>query len=172
MNFYETQRGQKFFDFQLPKLTDTLGRIADTLCGAAPALQPEQKSGIKPDRDFLSDLYYGNYEPNRYQDRGQIKPLSREVIRTETALRQYLPPEGTKLFEDYYQAAVIRSDAVAEQAYEAGFRTAVQMMLAGCSTPGKEEHGDTGTSPDAGGPSGFTEEESGSRTSGSAEDTV
>ena len=172
MNFYETRRGQKFFDCQLPKLIQALEQIADTISQPAPTEQPELKYNIKPDKEFLQNLYYGNYEPDRYQEREQIRPLSREVIRTETALRKYLPPEGTKLFEDYYQAAVIRSDAVAEQAYEAGFCTAVQMMLAGCAAPGKERHGETGTTQNAGSPFGHPETEPGGCTIGGTENKV
>lgn len=95
----------------------------------------------EPDKDFLQNLYYGNYEAEKYQETEPIKPLTREVIRTETALRRHLMPQETQLFEDYYQAVTLRNDAVAEQAYEAGFRTAVQMILAGCMPTGKEEHG-------------------------------
>lgn len=137
MNFFDTKRGHLFFDHQLPKLINALERIANTMSRPMPALQ----AALEPDRDFLSNLYYGNYEAEQYQEPEQVRPLSREVIRAETALRQYLTPEGTRLFEDYYQAAVIRNDAMAEQAYEAGFRTAVQMILAGHAPSGKEEHG-------------------------------
>lgn len=168
MHFYETQRGHYFFDSQLPKLIQLLENIEKHLSQGALKQQPT----LEPDSGFLQNLYYGNYEAEKYQELEQIKPLSREVIRTETALRQYLPPEGTKLFEDYYQAAVIRSDAVAEQAYEAGFCTAVQMMLAGCAAPGKERHGETGTTPDTGRPFGHPETEPGGCTIGGAENKV
>jgi len=141
MHFYETQRGHYFFDSQLPKLIQLLENIEKHLSQGALKQQPT----LEPDSGFLQNLYYGNYDAEQYQEREHIKPLSREVIRLDTALRQFLTPQEIQLFEDYHQAITLRNDAVAEQAYEAGFRTAVQMMLAGCSAPGKEKHGETGT---------------------------
>lgn len=131
MNFFETKAGHIFFESQLPKLTKALEDIAATLTHP----QPVFKLDTMPDTELLSNLYYGSYDPERYQSYEQIIPLNRQVSQAEITLRKTLTSEADRLFDAYQKADNLRDDAVAEQAYVSGFRTAVQMLLAGSTTP-------------------------------------
>ena len=131
MNFFETKTGHIFFESQLPKLSKALEEIAAALSHPQPIL----KLDTVPDPDLLSSLYYGSYDPERYQSHEQIVLLNRQVSQAEIALRKTLTPEADLLLDAYQRADNLRDDAVAEQAYASGFRTAVQMMLAGNPVP-------------------------------------
>ena len=131
MNFYETKAGHIFFDSQLPRLTKALEEIAAALSHPQPAI----KLNTVSDQELLSCLFYGSYDPEKYQSYEQIRILNRQVSQAEIALRKTLTPEADQLLDAYQRADNIRDDAVAEQAYAAGFRTAVQMLLAGSTIP-------------------------------------
>ena len=131
MNFYETKAGQVFFESQFPRLTKALEEIAAALSRPQPAM----KLDATPDQELLSSLFYGSYSPEKYQSYEQIRILNRQVSQAEIALRKTLTPEADELLDVYQRADNLRDDAVAEQAYASGFRTAVQMLLAGSTTP-------------------------------------
>lgn len=135
MNFHETKYGQRFFTAQLPGLIKALERIADSLDRGESA--PQQRA--VPDPNFLRDLYYGDYEPSvfREQSSGQ-KELNRAVSAAEAALRDVLGSESSavKAFEIYLLAAGEQQSAVTEQAFESGYKTAMQVLLAGGPVPG------------------------------------
>lgn len=131
MNFHETKAGHVFFESQLPRLTKALEEIAAALSH----LQPAMKLDARPDQELLSSLFYGSYDPERYQSHEQIRVLNRQVSQAEIALRKTLTPEADRMLDVYQRADNLRDDAVAEQAYASGFRTAVQMLLAGSVVP-------------------------------------
>ena len=131
MNFFETQAGHNFFQYEVPRLTQALEKIAAALSHPVPILKPAET----PDKDLLTKLYYGSYDPEKYQSYEQIRPLNNQVSQTEKDLRAHLTPEADQLFDAYQRADNLRDDAVATQAYAAGFRTAVQMFLAGSTLP-------------------------------------
>lgn len=131
MNFFETKAGHIFFEYQLPKLTKALEEIAAALSHPQPVL----KLDTVPDPDLLSHLYYGSYDPERYQSHEQIVLLNRQVSQAEITLRKTLTPEADQLLDAYQKVDRLRDDAEAEQAYISGFRTAVQMLLAGSQIP-------------------------------------
>ena len=139
MNFHETICGRRFFDAQLPHLIKALERIADGLTHTETA--PSQ--GIAPDSNFLHDLYYGDYEPSVFkkQDKKQ-QVLNHTVSAAETALRGELSktPAALAAFEVYQTAAGERNSAVIEQAFESGYRTAMQMLFAGLVSAPPEDH--------------------------------
>lgn len=127
MNFYETQMGRNFFSNQLPKLIQSLQEIAAALSRKAPSIE---LAGRK-DTDILHDLYYGNYEPEPFGSRNYLTVQDQQVMKTEAELKAILPPAAEELFEAYQTAVSARDSAAAEQAYKAGFRLAVQLILAG-----------------------------------------
>lgn len=135
MNFYETQMGRRFFDAQLPKLIQSLEQIAAALTKpAAPACTPP----IKPNPDFLRDLYYGDYEPSVFQEDGRNTALNHAVSAAESVLRKELRANeaASAAFDTYQFAQAERDSAVIEQAFESGYQTAVQMLVAGLQSPG------------------------------------
>ncbi len=127
MNFFETQAGDDFFGSQLPRLIASLEKIANALSlpQSAPVLDTASY------KELLLDLYYGNYEPEKYQCRHQLKIYNRQVSEADSLLRRHLSPEAQRLFNEYLKTTEVRNNAEAEQAYISGFRTAVQMLLAG-----------------------------------------
>lgn len=131
MNFFETQAGHNFFQYELPRLTQAMEDIAKALSHPVPVFKLTEA----PDPDLLASLYHGGYDGERYLDFGQIRPLSRQVSQAETDLRTQLTPEACRLFDVYQRANDIRNDAVEAQVYAAGFRTAVQLFLAGNTLP-------------------------------------
>ena len=134
MNFHETICGRRFFDAQLPHLIKALERIADGLAHTETA----SPQGITPDPNFLHDLYYGDYEPSVFKKQSnRQKELNQAVSKAEAALRDVLrqSPAAVKSFEAYQLAVGEQHSAVTEQAFESGYRTAMQMLMAGLSWP-------------------------------------
>ena len=139
MNFHETICGRRFFDAQLPHLIKALERIADGLAHTETA--PPQ--GIAPDPNFLHDLYSGEYEPSVFKEQDKKQQvLNHTVSAAETALRGELSktPAALAAFEVYQTAAGERNSAVIEQAFESGYRTAMQMLFAGLVSAPPEDH--------------------------------
>ena len=61
MDFYETRMGQEFYTNTVPRITKALEDIAKSLNAPAPVIQLPQDIP----KDFLTDLYLGNYDPTR-----------------------------------------------------------------------------------------------------------
>ena len=134
MNFHETTYGRRFFDAQLPHLIKALELIADGLAHTETA----SPQGIASDPRFLHDLYYGEYEPSVFKKQSsRQKELNQAVSAAEAALRDVLrqSPAAVKAFEAYQLAVGEQHGAVTEQAFESGYRTAMQMLMAGLSQP-------------------------------------
>ena len=135
MNFYETPAGKMFFEHQLPQIIQSLQSISDSLNRQNPAVKLPLTEGA----DILKELYLGNYEASVFKDTAPSAALNNTVIIKQRMLLSSLPKNSQKLFEDYYEATVIRNDAVVEQAYKSGFCTATQLIFAGLSeSEGKE----------------------------------
>lgn len=134
MNLHETEYGRRFFNSQLPKLIKALERIAESLSEPKQSLPP----ALAADPDFLRDLYYGDYEPGVFKTQSeQLRLLNRTVAAKEKAVRQTFDstPDAIAAFDAYQLALDERSSALAEQAFESGFQTAVQMLVAGLNLP-------------------------------------
>ena len=139
MNFYETQMGQRFFSSQLPKLIQTLEKIAASLsCPPAAMKLTEMESS-----DILHELYCGSYEPDLFGAENETDSLSRQVMREEHALQLLLNSDAKMQFEKYQTAVSIRNSALTERAYKSGFQLAINLLLAGSfhPTPLKSENG-------------------------------
>lgn len=130
MNFYETQMGRRFFEAQLPKLIHSLEQIADALGHPS---HPLYTVPIEQNPNFLRDLYYGNYEPSVFREDGRHTELNHAVSAAEALLRKELRTNGAALaaFDTYQRVQAERDGAVVEQAFESGYQTAMQMIVAG-----------------------------------------
>lgn len=129
MNLHETEYGRRFFNSQLPNLIKALERIAESLSAPKQSLSAD----FVADPDFLHDLYYGDYEPSVFKTQSEHqKQLNHNASMAEELLRQKMgnSPEAMAAFEAYQLAAGECSSIVAEQAFESGFQTAVQMVNA------------------------------------------
>ena len=94
-------------------------------------------------KSFLHDLYYGEYEPSVFKEQDKKQQvLNHTVSAAETALRGELSktPAALAAFEVYQTAAGERNSAVIEQAFESGYRTAMQMLFAGLVSAPPEDH--------------------------------
>lgn len=131
MQFYETKIGNQFFTQQLPHLITALQKIAGALERHSPALH--LPSHVSP--DYLSDLYYGNLEPDQHVYNEAISLYTKEIIDLQSKLRQRLLPEDLELMDTLTQTLDRRSCEEAEKAFEVGFQTAMQMLAAGLSMP-------------------------------------
>lgn len=134
MNLHETEYGRRFFNSQLPNLIKALERIAESLSAPKQSLSAD----FVADTDFLHDLYYGDYEPSVFKTQSEHqKQLNHNASMAEELLRQKMgnSPEAIAAFEAYQLAAGECSSIVAEQAFESGFQTAVQMLVAGLIPP-------------------------------------
>ena len=131
MKFYETRMGRCFFEQQMPQLIKAIRELAVVLSKPTPAI----RLPVDADPSFLSDLYYGQYEPAVFTDPSADRQFSQAVEQGRDALLEMLSEQGGAAFIKYEDAVSKQHSAVVEQAYESGFRTAVQMLLSGLSQP-------------------------------------
>ena len=135
MEFYQTQMGRAFFERQVPQLIDAVNVLAAALSKPAPAAVLP----VSADPSFLHDLFFGDYEPEVFKVSPELQRLGRIVSQDYKALTATLSEDSMKLLEEYETALSERNIAVTEQAYEAGIRIAVQIIVAGLSRPAPSE---------------------------------
>ena len=129
--FHETRRGQRFFDVQLPKLITALADIADSLKAPRPVYQLRAEVPEK----FLSDLYLGNYAPFEQPATDLEKALTPEIVAIQERLRNAVSEDAWALVEQYSGLLAASRTAGQEQAFAAGFRSAMTMLAAGLAQP-------------------------------------
>lgn len=141
MQFYETKMGNCFFNRQIPTLLSILERIATALERPAPAFRLPAE--MPP--EYLSDLYYGNLEPDQQVDNKAIRRYTKELCGMQETLQQRLAAKDFALVEELQRTLDLRCCEETKTAFEVGFRTAMQMVMAGLSVPdeNKESGGNT-----------------------------
>ena len=127
MEFYQTQMVRAFFERQVPQLIDAVNALAAALSKPAPAAVLP----VAADSNFLRDLFFGDYEPEIYKVSPELQRFNRAVDQAHTSLVATLPENIVAQLEEYETALSERNIAVTEQAYQAGIRVAVQMIVAG-----------------------------------------
>ena len=127
MNFHETRYGARFFDGQLPKLISALEGIATSLKAPTPVYQ------LKPEvpENFLAELYHGNYDPSPGRNNGTRRELTQEILACQRKLRSEVSPETWDTIERYSALLNGRNVYDREQAFAAGFQSAMTMLVAG-----------------------------------------
>ena len=136
MQFYETQMGRVFFQGQLPKLIGALEGIAAALRSPPPICQVPLE--VSP--DFLSDLYYGRYDPSDEPESEEQKWYTKKIMACQESLRAMCSEAVWEQIENYRTLLNERSSVEREQAFSAGVRMAMRMVAAGLSAP-KETDG-------------------------------
>lgn len=131
MNFHETRMGHEFFERQLPKLIQSIQALTAALD------KPTQAAvlPVDPDPKFLDELYYGNYEPGIFKASPQAGDLAQAIIDARTCLLRSLSREDRERLDLYLDKLEERNADIMRQAFESGYRTAVQMIVAGLSQP-------------------------------------
>ena len=131
MNFHETVMGRRFFEHQLPQLIQSIQALTAALDKPAQAAVLP----VEADPNFLSELYFGNYESGVFKQTSETSELSQAVKRAYNTLVETLPDQSREDLEAYLDAAADRNSDDMRRAYESGFCTAVQMIMAGLSRP-------------------------------------
>lgn len=131
MQFYETKMGHQFFQVQLPALLSALQRIAAALEQPPKAVRLSEEVPA----DYLSDLYYGNLEPDKEINNDTIRRCTKEIIRMQEEIKQQLSPDEFAKVEKLMMKIEQRAFEETNTAFQTGFRTAMQMVAAGLSIP-------------------------------------
>ena len=129
MNFHETKMGRAFFEHQLPQLIHAIQALTSALDRHAQKVTLP----VEGDPEFLSELYFGNYEPGIFKSTPEGDRLIQKLNDAYDALAETLSKESCDRLDHYLEIAAERSATDTRLAYESGFRTAVQMMVAGLS---------------------------------------
>ena len=131
MNFHDTKMGHIFFEHQLPQLIRSIQALTAALD------KPVQSVAlpVEADPDFLSALYYGNYEAATFQPTPESSELTRAINQAHSDLEDAMPDPCCAKLRAYEDARSARDAFEMRRAYEAGFRAAVQMIVAGLSKP-------------------------------------
>lgn len=128
MNLHETKYGQRFFDHQLPALTNALVKIA-----AALSKKPQTVHLSPHDSpDYLKDLFHGRLEPDA--EPSPSPPQDRAADAAYARLRENTPQDLMHLIETYRLTAEERNDLYLDQAFAIGYRTAIHLIAAGLFT--------------------------------------
>lgn len=137
MSFYQTPMERAFFERHVPQLIQAIQALTAALDKPAQTITMP----VEADPEFLSQLYYGEYESAPFRHTPEGAELTRAVNAASAELKAFLPKECyTKLIK-YQDTLNRREGASLQMAYESGFRTAVQMIVAGLSRPKAEQAG-------------------------------
>ncbi len=131
MQFYETQMGKVFFQGQFPKLIGALESIAAALRSPSPVYQVPME--VSP--DFLSELYYGGYDPSDEPESEEQKQCTKKIMACQETLRAVCSKAVWEQIENYRSLLDERGSIEREQAFSAGVRIAMRMVAAGLSAP-------------------------------------
>ena len=134
MDFYETQMGQRFYGHTLPQIADALQIIAGTLSAPPPCIR------VTPEvpKDFLTELYWGTYDPSNGPDSEESVQCAAEIKAAQEAVKSQLTPEVWAQADNIFSLIARRNDIDRAKAYAAGFQAAVTMLAAGLSGPDRK----------------------------------
>lgn len=131
--FYETIMGKRFFEHQLPKLTEALNRIA----AAAERKTTPTKTislSVPSDAHIIAELFEGNFSPedilvktrpSTYRE--QTKP----IIELGEEIKAKFGSEAAMMADRYSEMSLSRVSTQITDAFVCGFQTATQLIAAG-----------------------------------------
>ena len=137
MNFHETALGRRFFEWQLPQLITSLKEISVALNTPKPVMQMNTEYR----EDYLVQLYYTNFDPDTAPDRETHAFYDSAIAQMQGEIRDAVTGELWQKIEHSYTTIATRTAAEREQAFSAGFRTAMTMMVCGLSAPKPNKDG-------------------------------
>lgn len=130
MNFHETVRGQRFFDYQLPKLISALQDVSASLKAPRPMIPADMSTDMQ---EFLTRLYYATFDLETAPDHELRKRCSYALSTIQEDIRSSVDAEVWQKIEHSYTTIATRTASEREQAYAAGFRIAMTMLACGLS---------------------------------------
>lgn len=131
MQFHESPMGREFFQRQLPLLIRTLTDISKRLRQPAPVSLSHKADWDK----FLTELYYGSYDPSDVPGTAGQTARTKEIIACQDKLCTEVSDEVWDMIENYRSLLEERHCEEREQAFAVGFRCAMTMLAAGLSVP-------------------------------------
>ena len=131
MNFYQTPMGRAFFERHVPQLIHAIEALTTALDKPAQSVALP----VEADPEFLSKLYLGEYESAPFRQTPEGAEFTRAVNAAHEELEAMLSEQGREKLVKYQDTLTLRETADMQLAYESGFRTAVQMIVAGLSRP-------------------------------------
>lgn len=137
MNFHETVTGKRFFEGQLPQLISSLKEISAALKSPRPVIQMDAEYR----EDYLVQLYYTNFDPETAPDRETHAFYNSAIAQMQEEIKNSVTGELWQKIEHSYSTIATRTTAEREQAFAAGFRTAMTMMACGLSAPKQSKDG-------------------------------
>ena len=137
MNFHETALGRRFFEGQLPQLITSLKEISAALNAPKPVMQMNAEYR----EDYLVQLYYTNFDPETAPDRETHAFYDSAIAQMQGEIKDAVTGELWQKIEHSYSTIATRTAAEPEQAFAAGFRTAMTMMVCGLSAPKPNKDG-------------------------------
>ena len=135
MEFYQTKQGQIFYESTLPRSVVALEKIA----GSLSAPMPSVCIAHEVPEDFLTDLYWGNYDPSGGPDSEESIHCSAEIKAAQETVKAQVTPEVWEQIDNIFSLIARRSDVDRAEAFIAGFRSAATMLAAGLSNPYRKE---------------------------------
>ena len=135
MNFFETEQERRFYGHTLPRIVNALEKIAGSLNKPTPCIHIAQHVP----KDFLSELYWGNYDPSGGPDSEESIHCSAEIKAAQETVKAQVTPEVWEQIDNVFSLISRRSDTDRAEAYAAGFRSAATMLAAGLSKPCRKE---------------------------------
>ena len=124
MEFYQTKMGHLFFEVHIPQLINAIQGLSTAL--TQPALAAAIPVQTNP--NFLSDLYH---EPDFFKQTPETSELTDAINEAHILLVASLSDESQSQLSAYLDKLSERDSEDMRRAYESGFRTAIQMLLAG-----------------------------------------
>ena len=88
--------------------------------------------------DFLKKLYYGWYDPSVLVDSAALHLHDTRIIACQKRLQEILTSTAWEAVEEYRHLLDERSAEEREQAFEAGYKSAVMLIVAGLTALKKE----------------------------------
>ena len=137
MNFHETALGRRFFEGQLPQLITSLKEISAALNAPKSVMQMNTEYR----EDYLVQLYYTNFDPENAPDRETHAFYDSAIAQMQGEIRDAVTGDLWQKIEHSYSTIATRTAAEREQAFAAGFRTAMTMMVCGLSAPKSNKDG-------------------------------
>lgn len=139
MDFFDTLYGKRFFDGQLPRLISALEAIAEALQKEPAARQSRAAAPVLLSLDvpdtFLRELYYGEVDPSGLPNGPEHEALTQRIKEFQDQLQADVGPKLWGRIEDYRTLLDDRGSVERLQAFESGYRCAMQMIAAGFTQP-------------------------------------
>lgn len=135
MEFYETKQGRIFYEGTIPRIVVALEKIAESLTTPIPSVHISHEVP----ENFLTDLYWGNYDPSGGPDSEESVQCSAKIKAAQETVKIQVTPEVWEQIDNIFSLIARRNDIDRVEAFAVGFRSAATLLAAGLSKPYHKE---------------------------------